>query len=336
MKLLRHQLDYSSLSWIILTFLGGAVNAVAIRNVADWWLLVVQIATTNNLSVWQSPEAVSLLVAFGALVFAFPLGLSFLFTRVHPENKIVPPLFMQVIAFGLLFFFVYNNLIQDLGTVYIIGVCVLTAGIVQDNLIVYTFGRTITKDSLIIHSFKIHANVKQARELITAKQFRNLHNLKIIQSNEDSSSRLKTNRRLGQLLFLELLEGTQEKWSIINIVACKVQSYDIRHIREGDEAYEWAMGKIASIQDYFMRRGIQTENDSSTNADSLVSFVMNEMEGKATRLQEMTTMKRLSLIVSVAFIFASIALAILLNRIDIGVGLLAIAVALITNVVLRS
>lgn len=96
--------DYPALLWAVFVFLGGAIDAVAIKNFISWWVLVSNFLRERNITLQESPQAILSLVIFGLITFLFPIIFSFLFTRWHSEKRIVPPFYMQLVAFGLLLF----------------------------------------------------------------------------------------------------------------------------------------------------------------------------------------------------------------------------------------
>jgi hypothetical protein len=334
-KSLRSQpAGYPELLWAIFVFLGGAVNAVAIRNFVDWFSPILQYLDSNGLYIYQVPNAVVLFIIFGVTVVLTPIGLSFLLTRFHPKKRIVPPLWMQIIAFALLLFFVYNKFTTyNISVDYLLGFYAFVAGLLQDGLIVFALGRTAYKENVIKHSFIIYADIKEVNQLITSKQFLERWDLRIIQ-NEGCTVKLKLDFPKGFQLFLELKEGAEPFTSILNIVACDIQAYSLGTVDKNSDVYDWAMGKIDTLRGFFKRKNILVAEGSESEADLLVGYVMDEMEGSFTRLRRMTARKRRSIYISLVLIAVSAGLFVL-NEIGIGVAVLAIAVALITDVVLR-
>lgn len=326
---------YPELLWTVFVFLGGAVNAVALRNFVDWFSPILNYLEVTGLYIYQTPNLLILFVIFGVIVVLTPLGISFLLTRFHPKKRIVPPLWMQIIAFALLLFFVYNSFTQyDIAVNYFIGFYAFIAGFLQDGLVVFTLGRTAYKENVIKHSFTIYANIREVNELITSKQFMERRDLKIIQKAEDYTVKLKRDYPRGFQFFMELKEGTEPQTSILNMVACNIQAYSLGDADENSDVYDWSMGRIDSLRGFFKRQKIIVADGSDSDADSLVGYVMDEMEGSFTRLRQMTATKRRSIYISMALIALSVGFFIF-NRIEIGVGILGLAVALIIEVVLR-
>jgi len=331
--------DYPALLWAILVFLGGVINAVAIKNFADWYLRVQQyVKTTFNTDLLNFPQAYPALILYGSIVFVVPLIFSFLFSRNHPEKKLVPPLYMQLISIGFLFFFVYNS-VGLLFQMYFIAVLAGSAGIVQDGIVVYALGRTIMQDNILRHSLKIDANIENVRLLMTTKQFLRLRGLRIVKEQHGKSLKFKTQgrgwrRNIGFQLFMELVEGSKPHESIINIASCELQTYGVKRIAKRDDTDEGTRNRIATLKDFFERHKITATDDSANNADSLVSYVIDEIEGMATHIREMPTRKIMVIIASAISIVVGIGL-LAFGRFDLGISTLALAAFLVLDGVYR-
>lgn len=243
-KIAEKPSDYPALLWAILVFLGGAVNAVVIRNFVDWYLWAQQYTkTTFNIDLLNFPQAYPALIVYGSIVFVIPLIFSILFSRNHPEKRLVPPLYMQLISIGFLLALAANSLVLDFQKYYFIVTLAGMAGIVQDGIVVAALGKTVIEDNIIRSSLKISAGFRETRSLMTTKQFLRMRNLKIVEEGHGESLKFRTQGRLlqrniGFQFFMELIEGSQPKESIINVASCKLQSYGAKHITEGDDTDE--------------------------------------------------------------------------------------------------
>jgi len=332
--------DYPALLWAILVFLGGAINAVAINHFADWYQFIQQYTKTNfNTDLLNYPQAYPSLIVYGSIVFVLPLILSILFSRNHPEKRLVPPLYMQLISVGFLLALAGNSLILDFPKYYFIVTLAGIVGIVQDRIVITALGRTVIKDDIIRYSLKISAGFKETKSLMTTKQFLRIRGLKIIEGEHGESLKFKTQgrrlqRNFGFQFFMELIEGNQSEESIINIAAYELQSYGAKHITEGDDTDENAKNKIATLTSFLERHEIEVTPDSADKADSLVSYVMDEMEGMVTRVQRMPTRKLLVIIASVFSVIAGIGLLVF-GKVDLGISVLALAAFLILDGVFR-
>jgi hypothetical protein len=327
--------DYSLLLWLVAVFSGGVINAMILRNFADFWLTVYDYYITKNLTVWQAPQIIPAFITSVAIAFSTPILFSFLFTGTHPEKRIVPPLPMQIISFGLLLFFVYHQTATDWQILYGIGFYIMSVALWQDGIVTYALGKTVFTDDIIRRSLKVPANINRVNNIILSKQFQKLNNLKLIDKSRKESIKLRTKARRGFVLILELKESEVKTETIINLVAYHMQAYCIKPIRKADDVYVWAMNMIDTLKGTLTRDlSAQVEDASIDNGDSLLNFVLDDMAGALSRFQEMATTKRVAIVASIIFIAVSIGLFVF-DKIDWGLGALAIAIVLIADVALR-
>jgi len=319
--------DYSLLQMAVYVFLGGAINAVVIKNYVDL-VLSISIPPQYQITLQDLP----LLAVLGVVVFLVPLLISFLLSRMQPEKRIIPPLYMQGVSIGLLLFFVYNSMPNDFLAIYTISFYAFVSGIAQDTIVIYALGKTAITDDIIKHSLKAHVNMAKMKEIITSKQFRKLHKLRLIMK-EGESIKLRSDRRRGFQFILEIKESKQPNETIINTLAYNMGSYGIKHISETDDNYDYAKGRIAVLKEYFTRHySIQIEDDEVSNTDSLMTHVLDEMTGTISRFQEMTTRKRLSIVIAIIVSVIGVGL-IAYGRFDTGIAALTIVVALFVDII---
>lgn len=88
------------------------------------------------------------------------------------------------------------------------------------------------------------------------------------------------------------------------------------------------------MKDFFERHKIEATLISANYADSLVSYVMDEMQGIVTHAQEMATRKIVVIIASVVSVIAGIGLLVY-GRVDLGISALALAAFLVLDGVYR-
>lgn len=332
-SLCSHPNGYPELLWVVFLFVGSVFNAVTLRNFIDWFSPILDYLARNQLYIFQIPEFV-LVSIFICIIVTIPVAVSFLFSRIHPEKRIVPPLYIHTISFMLLMFFVYNKIPTDIGTNYILGIYTAMAGILQDRLIVFSLGRTAYRKDIVKHSFKIYANAEKVKQLVTSKQFLERRYLKIIEKGE-GNLKIKSDRRVGFQFFLELQEGEEQGVSFLNMASCEIRSYALGPGDKDSDVYDYAMGKIETVREFLKRNNMLVEDYSETNADALVSYILDAMEGTITHFQEMTTRKRATIGISVFCIVISVGLC-ALGRFEVGIGVLAIAITLITDIVFRN
>jgi hypothetical protein len=341
-SLLHHPSGYPELLWLICVFFGGAINAVAIKNFVDWFYWAQQeVQSQFHTDLLNTLQAYPVLLLYGGIVFALPVILSLLFSRLNSsEKRIVPPLYIQLVSFGFLIALAYNSIVDDFITYYYIILLGVTAGLVQDGLVVTSLGKSATKDSILPVSFRTCTDIEKVKSLLLSKQFRRLRGLRIIKTKSQEPLRLRSYRgwpikRYGGFQFvMEVQKDNQSDDTIINIATFQSSSYSINKIDEGDETYEISQNKIASLVNTLERQEIWLVKDSPSKADSLVGYVLEGNEGYFTRMREMSFRRvviGVSAILSVAISLGFIAI----GRIDTGIAGLALGAFLAIDGVLH-
>lgn len=324
-SLKSHPSDYPELLWVIFVFIGGVVNAVAIRQVANWFSSGIQ---------FNILEAVIVVISSGAFLFIIPIFLSWFFSRNHPEKRLVPPLFIQGVTFGLLFFFSFNQFPEDFLYVYVLGIYVFVGGKIQDAIMVYSLGKRASSLNIIKYSFKVNADIGKVKEIVLTSQFRYLFELRRKIEKENATLKLRTSKNDNWQIIIELKETKNENETIINFAFFDEGSYYLNPIQKTDNSYEYALSKIEHIQKYFLRRySIKVESAPVANAESLVNFILDTFEGRLTRFQEMATQKRVSVILSSILIPTSIVLF-AYGEIGAGISTLVFGITLIINFII--
>jgi len=191
------------------------------------------------------------------------------------------------------------------------------------------------KINIFRHSLLVHKNIDKVKEIVLSKQFRNLFLLKRKIQNEETPLKLRTARSVDWQYIIEVKETEKKNEAIINFCFYDEGSYNLKTIEETDDSYDYALNKIDHIIKYFLRHyKIKVESTSEENAESLVTFVLDDFLGKLAKIQEMTTRKKISLFVAGISIVAGIGL-IVFNNLATGVATLSIAVPIIVDVLLR-
>lgn len=207
---------YRLIQRTVYLFLGGAIDAVVIRNFIAWCQSIATFDAT----------LLSQLLTYSFIVFLIPIGLAWLFSRTFPEKTISPPLYMQLIAVGLLVFFVYNELnLPSFSICYILAIYAYSGGKFQDGIIVYALGKTVLRDDILKYSFKASSDIAKVQEIIMARPIRDRLDLRQIPKKQDESLKLKTPRSSKIQIILELKEGAQSGETLINIAVYEELKY---------------------------------------------------------------------------------------------------------------
>jgi hypothetical protein len=309
--------------------LGGVIDAVAIQHFVEWYHWAsLQLTTT---------QIVPLFILYGAILFLIPLAFSWLFNRIQPEMRIVPPLFMQLVAAGLLLFFLYSSLVTGMEYFGILFYAIY-AGLVQDGVVLYSVGKNVLSDDIIMYSFLLHSDINKVQEIVRSKQFRTLfgYNKVVKKTSLNPNMKFRSTRGRNYEVILELKTTGRENETILNLAFYQEQRYEIKHIEKTDDIYEFAELRSENIPKYLTRHySIQVDNVSKDNADSLVEYILDDLQGALTRFQAMTTENRVLIGVTIALSIIGTGLCIFVN-LEWGILILLTALGLGADIINRS
>ena len=83
--------DYALIHWIVYTFLGGAINTLALQIFVDFYSFVNSEFTINLGRTMKIQELFYYFSIPLVIMFFIPIILSLFLTKFHPEKRIVPP-----------------------------------------------------------------------------------------------------------------------------------------------------------------------------------------------------------------------------------------------------
>ena len=248
---------------------------------------------------------------------------------------LLPPLYINAITFGLLFFFVYNDIRQDFLSYYVLGFYSFIAGIFQDRIMVNLIGKNAPVDNIIRHSYRVFAEYTELEKIVLTKQFRNMLKLERKIQKPNESLKLRTRKKRHWNIILEIKKTDKKDVSLINFVFYDEGSYNLKKIQKTDDSYEYAISEIEHIENYLSRRyQIKVETAPITNTESLVNCILNDFQGKSSRLQEMSIQKRASIVSAIILSFVSIGLF-GYGLIDASITAGVFAIGLVINVIFR-
>lgn len=318
-----HPTDYSELLWLIFIFVGGAINASVIREFGEWIISTGLVFTLDSLLLF----ILSLI-----FIFVLPLIISWLFSKNHPEKRLVPPLLIQAVSFALLLFFEYNQFQTDFGSIYALGIYAFGGGKFQDAIMTTALGKSINPKDILKFSYLIHAEKFRVQEIISTPQFRYLFRLQKKEEKENQSFKLRTNKSRDWQTIIELKED--KKGTILNLAFYIQGSYSVKKFEDADDFHEYAISKNEHLKSYFERRySIKVESAKLDNTDSLVNFLVENYEGRLINFNNMATQKRVSIILSFILIPASVILC-FYGEIGAGISTLVFGITLIINFII--
>jgi len=315
--------------WVIYIVLGGAINAVAIRSFGNWMISLPEKPDPQTL-----PTIYIQFFGYGLIVVLIPILLSFVLSRVHPEKRIVPPLFMNILAVAYLIFFAYFNVIPSNALVWegLVGYAML-GGLFQDRVATYALGRTAPREKIFKYSCTVHADIHKTQKIILRRKYRKrLGAPLVVEAEEGESLKLKSYPRDRIQTILEIVEGDKSDETTIHLAVFEKRAYDINFNEDVEEAGKAAIDYLEDI--FFKRNSIKIEPAPLTNADILVDYIVDEMLGAVTRFQEMSMQRRFSIIIAGIIIVVAVGLLIS-NLLIEGITTLVIGIGWIIDVVIR-
>lgn len=281
--------------------LGGSIDAILIYNYggANLISLVVDLVNPN----WRPTiESIGVIIA----IFLLPIGLSFLFNIIGDEERLVPPLYMQIVAIALVVAFAYNqvnasNYVAYLLSFYVFGAYVAVGGTVQDRVVVSTVGRTCPRDQIVTECLRVIADADVVRHILGVKVVRDYLGLRIrVWETERGGWLFKSRNRLPIQSRIELVRGSQSNETLVNFAVFERRRYEIRSTPDVVEA---AKGDVAYVRDVLQRpeHSFQVIGAPQENAQALVSEVIDEYQGLSERMREMSVKRMVALLGTIVF-----------------------------------
>jgi hypothetical protein len=333
-----HPSGYPELFWVVIVFLAGSANAVALKNFIDFILPFYQYLEANGVSYLALPnwQFLTLIIGlFGIGIFFIPIVFSWAFSRVSSENKIVPPLYVEIVSFGLLAYFFYNQFAINLPILLAIGYYAFLGGLFQDGIVTYMFGSVVYPNDVVVRSLTIGENIGEVKSIVFSKDFLRLNNLKKIKSKKQESIKLRSIRKRGLSYILELKEGTTDKETVINLLFFDMGWYSVNPITRDSFAYEWALTRMDELKIYLSRKlSMEVKEGLEENTKLLTNYFIEDMAGSVSHFQEFSFRRQILLIVAIALIIVSI-IPLFFGFLEIGLVILLAGIALIADLALR-
>lgn len=160
----------------------------------------------------------------GAVFLLLPLGTSYAFTVYHPEKRIIPPLFMHLVAIPFLIVYAYFRFIsinsQLAGLLAVAVMFMIVIGFYQDKLMVRLLGRVVNPKDMETRVLRATGGtVKDIQKILMEKGTKNVLDLsKNVTHSEDGRLILKTRNIISPVNYIELVEDKINKAVWINLV----------------------------------------------------------------------------------------------------------------------
>ena len=301
--------EYEIVRWVVYVFLGGGIAYIAFSNFTQFYInlytkSVIQLPVGAPISFTLSQYGI--LAVYFLIVFITPILTSLVLTQLHPDKRIVPPLFMQAISFVLNLVPLISLKIvapsqyigtieQGIGGLYFVGIYyVIIGGIIQDSIVTWILGLTINGDNILRASLVASTDYSFARSIVTQKKYWNRIGLRMRLYKDKETVIIRSARNARTITSLEIAPHTKSApdepvKTLINIIKFKKGSY---YIKKDEELSESLRIAVLYIKDLFERQtpSIKATESSPDNAAALVNSSIAEMQGLTFQLQQTSTL----------------------------------------------
>lgn len=210
------------------------------------------------------------------LLYITPIFLSLVLTRMNPEKRIVPPLYMQIIA--VVWFLMLRFEKTEMTTLALLFAYIYLASTTQDKIVTCLYGISTHRDDVYGYSLRLNTAPKKIRDILMNERFRRTIGLQKDFEETDRGIILKTHKNDIYQIFIQI-ESDDENRALVNMVFFEKRKYNIKMT---EDLIEFAQSKIAYIENVFSRDDYQLElqkESSLTHVQPLIDFVIDEMHG---------------------------------------------------------
>ena len=131
--------------WIVYVFLGGAINTLVVYAFSQSIAIPLYASLLDVLAITAIPIAI---------LFGTPILVSIGLTRLHPERRVVSPLYIQLLTLAAYLYNVLTNPRPE----YFAGLVLLVmyaafGGLAQNQIVASMIGLVAVRDSFLSYSF---------------------------------------------------------------------------------------------------------------------------------------------------------------------------------------
>jgi hypothetical protein len=290
--------EYETLRLLVLVFLGGSVNTMAIKGFSDFYSSYSKLARYGQVSQQAWIE----LAAYGILVFVLPILLSLVYS-IGLEKRIAPPFYIQLVTLALLIQLAFNDVIPyNFGTFYYLFMYAIVGGLVQDKIVVSTVGRVARRDDFSKFSLYVNADLPMLKRMLELPKYRDHVGLRKKPEETDRGFVFSSRSKYRIQTLLELERGSLPNETFINLVAYERKPYSVRTT---DDVEENTRALMAYLKDVLRRQKSSIDckeelgESSATHTEFLVSLAMDSLQGLSTRMRDMSVQKSLAIIAGI-------------------------------------
>jgi hypothetical protein len=236
-----------------------------------------------------------------------PITLSIVLTRYHPEKMVVPPLYMQLVSFGIIVIFAYN-LYQVFGLVLYLAAFeyVIVGGLTQNFFARLLLGRMGSRNDILTTSLVMKLRFDDVVGILSNERFsQNLNLGKKIHKSEGRAVFVSP-KKYATVTALEVKRGNENNETFLNVATFEKENF---YIKRTDESDEWCRAAVAYIRDILSRQNppISLTDAPSIGGEVLANEILDEMRGISSPWQMRSWVTLLAfmipIIIAAAFFF---------------------------------
>lgn len=257
-------------------YLGGSISGLALMRFTDYYFIVYRNLQEKLIETPTVYDLSSYIMLPLILLYITPIFLSLVLTRINPEKRIIPPLYMQIIA--VVWFLMLRFEKTEIITLALLFAYIYLASPTQDKIATSLYGISTHRDDVYGYSLRLKTTPKKTRDILLNKRFRGTIGLQKDPEENDRGIILKSPKNDIYQIFIQL-ESDSDNETLVNMVFFEKGKYNIKIT---EDLVEFTQSKIAYIENVFSRDDYQLElqkESSLTHVQPLIDFVIDEMQG---------------------------------------------------------
>jgi hypothetical protein len=224
-------------------------------------------------------DALPVIAIPAVLTYLVPIFLSVVLTRYHPAKMVVPPLFMQLVSFGLVVIFAYN-FYQTFGLVlyFVAFEYVIVGGLSQDLFARLLLGRMGSRSDILTASLVIRSRLDDVVGVLSNEKYsRNMNLGKRIHKSEGRAVFVSP-KKYETVTALELKRSHEDNETFVNVATFEKEKF---YITRTDESDEWNRATVAYLKDILSRQDppITVTDAPQIGGEALANEILDEIKG---------------------------------------------------------
>ncbi len=318
--------NFALVRWVTYVFIGGGVDASLWQVYGDFVFRIPQIFG-SPLPGGLQPLAVPvfLILPLLLLIFIAPLLLSIVLTIAKPEKQLVPPLYVNLVAFGWFMAFTLIRYTSDFIVAFVLfGIAGYFGGVFLNRVAVVLLGVAVNPDDLASFSFDVQAEFSKVCAIFDSEKYR--PNIGILDEDKDEKpSAVTFTGRSANRFFVRVSD-------FFPIVRSRITAifYDRAdwYVRPKSESLEEDAEAVSSyLKNIFSRNQmnvVEIASKPTPETEELIQMILKRMKGIIPRYEEVSKLgwaKIIAFVGAVAFIAVS---AFLFQDYPTAIGLLVV------------